>query len=161
MKLIRKLMIFLSFDKKTILLLIEAYYYLGWARLQKLKPFSVLSQALGEASVETSRSNKVSNRMLLHKISHAIQVMSQYTLWESQCFVKALAAKRMLEKRGIEYTIYFGTAKDENGKLIAHAWIRSGSYYVTGKEEMNKFTVVSTFAKHRTAVKGGRDDRFV
>ena len=53
----------------------------------------------------------------------------------------------MLEKRGIESTLYLGTAKDESGELIAHAWLRSGPYFVTGAEGMEKFTVVGKFAK--------------
>ena len=54
---------------------------------------------------------------------------------------------KMLERRQIESTLYLGTAKDESGKLIAHAWLRSGPFYITGAEGMEKFTVVSKFAK--------------
>ena len=61
-------------------------------------------------------------------ISQAIHIVSKYTFWESQCLVKAIAAMRMLEKRGIESTLYLGTAKDESGKIIAHAWLRSGFF---------------------------------
>ncbi|GAE44160.1 hypothetical protein JCM21738_846 [Mesobacillus boroniphilus JCM 21738] len=55
----------------------------------------------------------------------------------------------MLQRRGINSTLYLGTAKDETGKLIAHAWLRSGSYYVSGAEEMNRFTVVSKFSNKK------------
>ena len=54
--------------------------------------------------------------------------MSKYTFWESQCLVKAIAGMKMLERRQIESTLYLGTAKDELGKLIAHAWLRSGPF---------------------------------
>ena len=74
-------------------------------------------------------------------------MMSRYTFWESQCLVKAIAAMKMLEKRQIESTLYLGTAKDETGNMIAHAWLRSGPFYITGVEEMKRFTVVSKFAK--------------
>ena len=60
---------------------------------------------------------------------------------------KAIAAMKMLERRKIESTLYLGTAKDENGKMIAHAWLRSGPFYITGFEEMERFTVVGKFAK--------------
>ena len=53
---------------------------------------------------------------------------------------------KMLERRNIESTLYLGTAKDLNGKLIAHAWLRSGPLYITGKEGMEKFTEVGKFA---------------
>ena len=65
--------------------------------------------------------------------------MSKYTFWESQCLVKAIAAMKMLERRNIESTLYLGTARDESGKMIAHAWLRSGPFYITGAEGMEKF----------------------
>lgn len=73
--------------------------------------------------------------------------MSKYTLWESQCLVKAIAGMMMLERRGIDSTIYLGTTRDEDGKMIAHAWLRSGPFYVSGSEGMKQFTVVGMFAK--------------
>ena len=158
MKLLRKLKTFFSFDTKTMILLSEAFYFLGIARLQKKRPLSKIAPALGKWSDETANFSKVSNRLVLKRISYAIQTMSRYTIWESQCLVQAIAAKKMLERRGIENTLYLGTAKDEEGKLIAHAWLRSGSYYLTGAEEMKRFTVVSSFAKHMSVVKGGSDD---
>jgi hypothetical protein len=63
------------------------------------------------------------------------------------CLVKAIAAMKMLERRQIESTIYLGTAKDKTGKLIAHAWLRSGPFYITGAEVVDQFVVVSKFAK--------------
>ena len=95
---------------------------------------------------ETKYELTVDQKAIAKKISSALYLMSQYTFWESECLVKAIAGMKMLERRGIESTLYLGTAKDETG-LIAHAWLRSGNYYVSGKEGNNKFTVVATFAK--------------
>ena len=81
------------------------------------------------------------------QVSQAVNIMSCYTFWESQCLVKAIAAMKMLERRQIESTIYFGTAKDENGKMIAHAWLRSGPFYITGAEGMERFVVVINLQK--------------
>ena len=44
----------------------------------------------------------------------------------------------MLQRRQIESTLYLGTAKDENGQFIAHAWLRSGPFYISGKEGMER-----------------------
>jgi hypothetical protein len=96
---------------------------------------------------ETSLSYDESEKITLRKISQAVHMMSRYTFWESQCLVKAIAAMKMLEKRQIESTLYLGTAKDETGNMIAHAWLRSGPFYITGVEEMKRFTVVGKFAK--------------
>lgn len=132
---------------KTKLLLLEAFILLGWARILKMIPFSRVAPTLGEYMSETSFTHKPSNIKMIRNISQAVQTMSRNTFWESECLVKALAAMKMLEKRKIESTLYLGTAKDEEGKLIAHAWLRCGPIYVTGSEGMEKFTVVGKFAK--------------
>ena len=161
MNLVRKVKVFLSLDTKTMSLLVEALYFLGWARIQKLRSFSKLAASLGKQSFETASTPRdFANTEASKEISHAIYIMSQYTFWESKCFVKALAAKKMLERRGVDNTIYFGTAKGEDGKLIAHAWLRSGSLYLTGSEEMNRFTVVSKFGWDKTFSNGGNNERF-
>ncbi|WP_411335088.1 lasso peptide biosynthesis B2 protein [Metabacillus indicus] len=135
-------------DRKTKFLLAESFYYLGIGRLLKCLPFAKVAPSLGNHMEETGYESIDSQQKTVKHISHAIYVMSNYTFWESQCLVKAIAAMKMLEKRGIDSTMYLGTGRDENGKLSAHAWLRSGSYIVTGAEGMEKFTVVAQFAKH-------------
>jgi hypothetical protein len=144
---VRKVRILLALDKKTIKLIIEAYILLGWARIQKLRSFSKVSSFLGEKLSETTFSHNEVEHKMAKKISESIHLISKYTFWESQCLVKALTAMKMLERRNIESTLYLGTSKDESGKLIAHAWLRTGPYIVTGFEGMKNFTVVGTFAK--------------
>lgn len=129
------------------LLLFEAYVYLAWARMLKGRSFSKVAPSLGDKMKETSIDLIPEQRRKLSEISQAIHIMSNYTFWESECLVKAIAAMRMLGNRKIESTLYLGTAKDESGKLIAHAWLRSGPFYITGAEVKEQFTVVSKFAK--------------
>lgn len=147
MRFIQKIKLFGSLNWEIKLLYLEAFVLLGWARILKLLPFSKVAPRLGIYMKETPEITNNSSRATLGSISQAVHIMSKYTFWESQCLVKAIAAMRMLEKRGIESTLYLGTAKDEKGKLIAHAWLRSGPFYITGSEGMEKFTVVSKFAK--------------
>ncbi len=147
MNISKKARIFFKLNFKTKLLLIEAFIHLGRARYLKSIPFSKVAPSLGEQMKETSFSPNSSNREELASISQAIHIMSRYTIWESQCLVKAIAGMKMLEKRNIESTLYLGTDKDENGKLIAHAWLRSGPFYISGAEVMERFTVVAKFAK--------------
>ncbi|CAG9613449.1 hypothetical protein BACCIP111899_02664 [Bacillus rhizoplanae] len=147
MNIVKKLRIFLSLNTKTKLLFLEAFIFLGWARVLKSIPFSKVAPSLGDHMNETPFTHIQLHREVLKNVSHAIHIMSRYTFWESQCLVKAIAGMKMLEKRQIESTLYLGTAKDDNEKLIAHAWLRSGPFYVTGSEGMEKFTVVGKFAK--------------
>ena len=135
-----------SLENGKKILLFEAYVYLAWARILKKMPFSKLAPSLGTHMTETSMVDNPSDRESLRFVSDAIHIMSRYTLWESMCLVKAIAGMKMLKRRKIESTLYLGTAKDENGKMIAHAWLRSGSYYISGAEEKDKFTIVAKFA---------------
>ncbi|HDX9578196.1 TPA: lasso peptide biosynthesis B2 protein [Bacillus pseudomycoides] len=147
MNIVKRLRIFLSLNTKTKLLFLETFIFLGWARILKSIPFSKVAHSLGDHMNETPLTHSELHKETLKSVSQAIHIMSRYTFWESQCLVKAIAGMKMLEKRQIESTLYLGTAKDDSGNLIAHAWLRSGHYYVTGAEGMEKFTVVGTFAK--------------
>lgn len=147
MRVLKKVKLFLLLDTKTKLLFIEAFILLGWARILKSRPFSKVAPLLGEHMNDTSVNIVEANIKQLRQISQAIHIMSHYTFWESMCLVKAIAAMKMLDRRNIESTLYLGTRKDDSGKLIAHAWLRSGPFYITGAEEMEGFIVVSKFAK--------------
>ena len=137
----------MSYDWPTKLLFLETVILLGWARILKSIPFSKIASTLGKQMYETTFEINQSNLNTLKHVSQAVNTMSHYTPWESMCLVKAIAAMKMLERRQIESTLYLGTAKGENGKMIAHAWLRSGPFYITGFEEMEKFTVVGKFGK--------------
>ncbi|MFK4391690.1 stage V sporulation protein S [Bacillus sp. AFS026049] len=147
MNIVKKAQTFLRLNFKTKLLYIEAFLHLGRARYLKSISFSKVAPTLGEQMKESSYELIAADKEILANVSRAINIMSRYTIWESQCLVKAMAAMKMLEKREIDSTLYLGTAKDENGGLIAHAWLRSGPYYITGAEVMDRFTVVSKFSK--------------
>ncbi|MFJ7509873.1 lasso peptide biosynthesis B2 protein [Peribacillus simplex] len=153
MNIVKKAQTFLRLDFKTKLLYIEAFLHLGRARYLKSISFSKVAPTLGEQMKESSYELNTVNKEILKNVSRAINTMSRYTIWESQCLVKAMAAMKMLDKRKIDSTLYLGTAKDENGGLIAHAWLRSGPFYITGAEVMDRFTVVSMFSKE-TRVQG-------
>ncbi|HHW37905.1 MAG TPA: lasso peptide biosynthesis B2 protein [Bacillales bacterium] len=147
MRVLSKLITFFSQRPKTILLLMEAYLFLGLARILKMMPFSKVAPLLGDHMKETSHIDLDRNNRMIKNVSHAVHIMSRYTFWESHCLVKAIAGMKMLERRGIDSTLYLGTAKDEEGKMIAHAWLRSGPFYISGAEGMDRFAVVSKFAK--------------
>lgn len=143
----RKCRKFIALDRDKKLLLLEAGYYLAWARIFKMFPFSKVSSAIGRPMEETAWTEEESQIALLKNISYVVHLMSRYVWWESMCLVKAVAIMKMLARRKIDSTLYLGTSKDASGKLVAHAWLRSGSLYLSGQEEMNQFITVGTFSK--------------
>jgi hypothetical protein len=126
-------------------MLFEAFLYLGWARILKTMPFARIVPCLGTPGKETPLQSDPSDEPVIRQVAKAIRIMSRHTWWESQCLVRAIAAKKMLERRRIGSTLYLGTARDEAGKMIAHAWLRSGPFYLTGAEQRGLFTKVAVF----------------
>lgn len=142
----------ITLDFKQKCLLIEAFFFLARGRYLKLLPFKKVAPTLGEESLETPPVITSQDEKVIKDVSFAVQTMSRYTLWESACLVQAIAATRMLNRRNIETTLYLGIARDTKGIMHAHAWVRSGSLYVTGADAKQNFTVVNKFA-------GGRKNR--
>lgn len=139
--------VFAALDWRMKLLLMESLLYLGWARLLIRLNFARIAPSLGVEMEETTIETAEHEIAALRNIAFAIAIVSKHTLWESKCLVKAIAALKMLARRNIASTLYLGTAKDEEQKLIAHAWLRSGPYIITGAEGKEMFTVVGKFAK--------------
>ncbi|WP_281285917.1 lasso peptide biosynthesis B2 protein [Paenibacillus sinopodophylli] len=145
--LLKKLKLIAVLDKRTFLLFGESYLYLAWARLLMLRPFSKIAPLLGAKTEETTLHAGKEDLRELKRISQAVSIVSRYTFWDSKCLVKAIAGSKMLERRKLDSTLYLGTAKDEEGKLIAHAWLRSGPLFITGADVMEQFIIVQKFAK--------------
>lgn len=135
----------MKMDHKVKRNLLEAWFYLGWARILIYLPFTRIAGMLGTPMQETPYILAEGGKRELAAVHDAIKLMSRYTPWDSKCLVRAIAGLKMLQRRGFESTLYLGTAKD-NGRFIAHAWLRSGTFYITGEEGMEQFTVVGKFA---------------
>ncbi|MDF2648345.1 MAG: transglutaminase-like superfamily protein [Paenibacillus sp.] len=146
MNTLKKVRKFLSLDTKRMLILLEAYMYLGCARILVLLPFKMISPSLGSYMEETPHMPYEIDQVEIKNVSYAVRTMSRHTFWESKCLVRAIAGMKMLQRRHIECTLYLGTATEKSGDLATHAWLRSGNSYITGAEEMNRFTVVGKFA---------------
>jgi hypothetical protein len=128
------------------LLFLKAIFWTGIARILivffKLKQFSFI---LGRHMAESVHTNSEKNIKTLSSVGLAIRRASRLVPWRCKCYEQGIAAKIILRKYGIETTFYYGVTKDKDKKLIAHAWVRSGEYIVTGKKGMKQFTVVGTF----------------
>ncbi|TWD98924.1 transglutaminase superfamily protein [Neobacillus bataviensis] len=148
----RKIRLFITSDIEMKRLLVEAYILLAWARILKSFPFSKVSPLLGSQMCETTYEIDQNKIKIAKQVSHAIHIMSKYTFWESQCLIKAIAAMKMLDRRKLDSTLYLGTAKDEKGAMIAHAWLRCGPLYLTGAREMKRFVIVCKFAKESRGI---------
>jgi Transglutaminase-like superfamily len=82
-------------------------------------------------------------------VAQAIARVKRHTPWHSNCLAQAVAGLVMLRRRGISGTLYFGMARNSQGALEAHAWLRSGGAILTGGRGLNRFAVVAAFAAPR------------
>jgi len=132
-----------KFKKMTIM----SYIYSAFFRFQikYIKP-AKLKKYWGIEGKESSQDESRENYLFAAHVSQNVQRICSKTSWESKCLVRALTAQRMLNKKGIPSTMYLGV-REENGKMLAHAWIRVGKMIVTGGDVYKDFTVVDTFYK--------------
>jgi hypothetical protein len=61
-----------------------------------------------------------------------ISRMANRVPWRSDCLVQALAGQNWLAQEGIACEIVVGTAKQDDGSFLSHAWLRHGKQIVLG-----------------------------
>ena len=107
-------------------------------------PFNWWLQRLGDRRAEPSASEQT---QMLTLIARSIAAVASQLPWTSTCLMDALAAKWMLNRRGIPNTLYFGvrTAESAGQDLFAHAWLCVGTQFVAGEVGAEQYTVIVKF----------------
>ncbi|MEG0669370.1 MAG: lasso peptide biosynthesis B2 protein [Clostridium sp.] len=145
--LIRKLKTFANISHGRRLRFIEAFIYTGIFRAFILfVPFNKLKKRMGKHNNESQKEVDIKSHKIAREVTWAITQAARHTLWESKCLVQALTAQKMMKHRKISTTIYLGVKKNEKDEMIAHAWVRCGSYYITGGTNKEGYAVVAKFA---------------
>lgn len=144
MKVLLKL---LKLPKADSVLLLEAVLMLGIARLAIIVlTFRRIAPWLGvRQSATPAAPLPETHVLLLKRIGWAVQTAATHLPWQAVCLPQAIAARLMLRRRGFACTLYLGVSND-GAEFKAHAWIRAGDVIVTGYQDMQKYTVVSSFA---------------
>ncbi len=129
---------------------LEALWYLTWCKCQVVfKPFASYAKHYGHAHCETLRVDCLNNQALIHAIRLSLRVVPICLPWHSKCLDQAMAAQKMLARRGFATTLYFGIMHDANKTLLAHAWLRCGSKWVIGYQPFQHYSIVGTYAWYR------------
>lgn len=71
------------------------------------------------------------NVELLKTVKVAIRRGNKLAFWDNKCLVCSLAARRMLEKRGISSTLHLGVRYASAHEMEAHSWLTVGDFHVT------------------------------
>lgn len=131
-------------------LFFEALRALVWAKWQvHTVPFRRLAPQFGRTQAETPPQISVEERAIAVKVSWAVQTAARYVPLGFVCLPQAMAAQRMLRRRGIESTLYLGVAPAPHNRaaIAAHAWLRAGDKIVTGEQEAAQHQKIASFAR--------------
>jgi len=129
-------------------LLCEALATLAISRVvMACLPFRRIARWLGTAGEESPVAAPSDEIRIAQEIGWAVGVLARRVPWDGRCLAQALAATSMLRRRGLEGTVSFGARKGEVAGFEAHAWVRFGSYMVTGGPEHQRFQIFTTFAR--------------
>lgn len=123
-----------GFFKKnhTKKLTLAVWFYAAWYRFCiRFVPMKKLRPYFGSVGVESEPEASEEEYQYARLVSARVARSASKTPWESKCLVRALTAQKLLKKKKIESTMYLGVKKEE-GKMVAHAWLRVGTMYVTG-----------------------------
>ena len=114
--------------KETLL----TYYYSAIFRMQLLLlPPGKLRKGWGRENEESAGTASREGYRQAARIARIVGKVCDKTPWESKCLVRALAAQRLLCRRGLSSTLYLGCGMG-GGKMGAHGRLRFGGKNVTG-----------------------------
>ena len=120
-----------------VFVLMLYYYYCVHKR-----PFSELAPKIGKLGFETPVESSPREAWLVHEL---MESMLHRLKWKDSCLIRALTAKKLLNRMGHRCTLYMGVRKPDGMGMEAHAWLRCGKLIVTGGESKAGFTVTGIF----------------
>lgn len=131
-------------------LLVEAMFWLAFARgALVVVPFRHLASRFGtvhkpgDAAPAVLQSSDQS--AIAQEVGWAVTRAARYVPFRAVCLPQAIAAKAMLDRRGVASVMHFGVAKTPGGPIDAHAWLNAGPVEVTGFPVAQSFVEMAYF----------------
>jgi hypothetical protein len=122
--------IFCPYQKKKLL---GKSLFLIWIIRISLWFFSFKSLNKWLSRFESSDAdNGQANWSLISSIVSSVKACSRYVPYAS-CLTQALATRTLLQMKGQSSQLKIGVDKDEDNKLMAHAWIEVDGRIIIGK----------------------------
>lgn len=150
----RKLRNLVGVGQRRRALFAEAIIEIGRARLELVfVPFPRIAARLGVflppsagASAGALAAGSEATTRIAKDISWAVTRAAAHAPFSAVCLPQALAARRMLKRRGIASVIHFGARRGDAAKPIdAHAWLDAVGVKVTGYPVANSCTEIACF----------------
>jgi hypothetical protein len=127
-------------------LLAESVMCLIAARLAiALVPMPWLLRRVGTLQQENGPEPGPVDGATARRVASAIRAIGRRLPSLGSCLAQALAGHAMLRRRGIPCTVCLGLAR-KDGRLAAHAVLRSGRVVLTGAEVQEEYTPVAAYS---------------
>ena len=101
-------------------------------RLSTVAPETILRELRDQSSPLPREQINRPAAIDVESVSWAIALAARFVPWRSDCLIQVMAADRWLRRHGLCPDFHLGVAKDVDGGLKAHAWLRYGGLTVTG-----------------------------
>lgn len=149
-KLLKKYISIKKIDRK---ILNRTFFWLIFGLiLVRLIPIKWFSRLLGDFNPAEPADRKeikydVNKDQLqyIYIVQRNIRRLKRVIPWKVKCFEEAIAAKKVLEKHNIKTSMYLGVAKKDGNSLIAHAWLKRGDIFISGKKGHKQHAVVGFY----------------
>ena len=140
-------------DAQRQALLIEAAFWLLIACVALFAaPFPWLARRLGtfvpptDPRVQTAKMRMSDEHAALAAhIGWAVTRAARHAPFRAACLSQAIAARQMLNRRGVASVLHFGAAKGADKPLYAHAWLDASGVEVTGYPIATGFAEIACF----------------
>ena len=130
-KMLKRVIGFLKYNGEKWMT-ITVYIYAAYYRMCMLFiPKPRLEKKMGIRGVESEAEVPLNDIKMAKLVGFHVNRVTGHTPWESKCLVRAMTARKILMKKGINTTLYLGVGTEDD-KMVAHAWLRCGALYVTG-----------------------------
>ncbi len=132
-------------------LALEAVGELARARLITLLPARIYTRDFGTMNDASGAVAVAECPEAAAEIGRMVETVARAMPFRALCLQQAVAARRMLRRRGVQATVYLGVNCASAGRkgagqgTAAHAWVEVGSRVVNGDANLGDYAVVARF----------------
>jgi len=149
---LKRLRKYFALEWRLQVLFVQAFLRLGLIRYSlERKPFKELTADLKlHRNLVALPPLADDSRQIARDVGWAVRTASRFTPWTSTCLVQVLAARHILQKRGIAGAFFLGAMQagvaNEIAAISAHAWLICDDEFITGESGHDRYTVVTSFS---------------
>ncbi|MEM6479190.1 MAG: lasso peptide biosynthesis B2 protein [Pseudomonadota bacterium] len=138
---------FLRLPRQRRAVLAEAAYALTWSQVQlKARPFREVAKAMGRETGAYAQEGDAATLDEARELARAVKTAARALPTGALCLAKALALRKMLDRRGIPTACVIGVrASASPDDLDAHAWVEVAGEIIIGGARSRGYSRLVTY----------------